>query len=229
MHVILVSNKEWHRKYADEIAARGGCQVTYIKDRAQVSYENFLQLRPDWVFFPHWSYIIPAEVYENFRCVIFHMTDLPFGRGGSPLQNLIARKIYETRLSALRCTKELDAGDIYLKRNLSLWGTAQEIYMRAAELGKEMMIEILQKQMAPEPQKGDALVFKRRCPEDGNISGLESLADAFDYIRMLDAETYPAAFLDTASLHVEFSRASLREGYILADARISLRDKSQDR
>ena len=69
------------------------------------------------------------------------MTDLPFGRGGSPLQNLIERGIYETKLSALRCCKELDGGDIYLKRPLSLWGTAEEIYLRAAELTKEMMIE----------------------------------------------------------------------------------------
>ena len=31
------------------------------------------------------------EIHENYKCIIFHMTDLPFGRGGSPLQNLISR------------------------------------------------------------------------------------------------------------------------------------------
>ena len=67
------------------------------------------------------------------------MTDLPFGRGGSPLQNLVERGIYETKVSAIRCCKELDGGDVYMKKPLSLWGTAEEIYLRAAELTKEMM------------------------------------------------------------------------------------------
>ena len=45
------------------------------------------------------------------------MTDLPYGRGGSPLQNLIINGHKETMMSALRCVQELDAGPIYLKKN----------------------------------------------------------------------------------------------------------------
>ena len=43
------------------------------------------------------------------------MTDLPFGRGGSPLQNLIVRGFEETMTSAIKVTKGIDTGDIYLK------------------------------------------------------------------------------------------------------------------
>jgi methionyl-tRNA formyltransferase len=49
------------------------------------------------------------------------MTDLPFGRGGSPLQNLISRKIYNTKLSAIRVVKELDAGPVFLKKIMFIW------------------------------------------------------------------------------------------------------------
>ena len=126
-----------------EIEARTGEEVVYMEDRAKVSRDNLSRFSPRLVLFPHWSHIIPAEVYENFACIIFHMTDVPFGRGGSPLQNLIARGIYETKLSAIRCGKELDAGDVYMKRPLSLWGTAEEIYLRAAELTKEMMVQLV--------------------------------------------------------------------------------------
>jgi methionyl-tRNA formyltransferase len=76
-------------------------------------------------------------------CVVFHMTDVPFGRGGSPLQNLIARGIYETRLSALRCEAEVDAGTVYLKRSLSLHGLGEEIFMRAADAMAPMISEIV--------------------------------------------------------------------------------------
>lgn len=89
MHIVIVSNREWHRRFVPEIEARTAAQVPYVDHREDVSKEYMTALSPDWIFFPHWSYLIPAEVYENFRCVIFHMTDLPFGRGGSPLQNLI--------------------------------------------------------------------------------------------------------------------------------------------
>lgn len=88
----------------------------------------------------------------------------------------------------------------------------------------EMMVEIIQKDIVPVPQKGEAVIFKRRKPEDGDISGSESLPDVFDYIRMLDAEGYPRAFLNIGKLHIEFDRASLKDGHIVADARISMRD-----
>lgn len=76
------------------------------------------------------------------------------------------------------------------------------------------------------PQKGETVIFKRRKPEDGDISGLESLPDVFDYIRMLDAEGYPRAFLNVGKLHIEFDRASLKDGHIAADAKIFMRDNT---
>jgi len=40
-------------------------------------------------------WIILKEIFENYEIILFHMTDLPYGRGGSPLQNLIVRgKVY---------------------------------------------------------------------------------------------------------------------------------------
>ncbi len=56
------------------------------------------------------------------------MTDLPYGRGGSPLQNLIQRGHTSTMLTALRCGAGLDTGDVYLKQPLSLHGSAEEIF-----------------------------------------------------------------------------------------------------
>lgn len=223
MNIVIVSNKEWHRRFVDEIMARTGGDVKYISAKEDVSLEKLTALRPDWVFFPHWSYIIPAEVYENFRCVIFHMTDLPFGRGGSPLQNLIARGIYETKLSAIRCVKDLDAGEIYKKVPLSLWGTAEEVYLRAAELTKEIIIDLVLNPVEPLPQSGEIVTFQRRKPADGNVELCVSLNQVFDYIRMLDAETYPKAFLETEKYRLEFSRASLRENEILADVKITVK------
>jgi len=186
--------------------------------------DNIRKINPIYIFFPHWSWIIPEDIFANFECVVFHMTDLPYGRGGSPLQNLIVRGYKETKLTALRCVNGLDAGPIYLKRPLSLAGTAEEILQNASSLIYEMIIEIVENQPVPVQQQGEVVVFKRRHPEDGNLAPLGELNKVYDYIRMLDAEGYPRAFIDTERLHMEFSEAKLDERYL--EAKVRIRSKS---
>lgn len=120
-----------------------GYQVMRLSERYELTVEMLERIRPDFVFFPHWSWLIPEEIHAQFDCVIFHITDLPYGRGGSPLQNLIVRGYKETKLTALKCVSELDAGPIYLKRPLSLVGTAEEILQRASASMEEMIVDIV--------------------------------------------------------------------------------------
>lgn len=195
--------------------------IIYIDRKEKLSLDFLKKIQPRYIFFPFWSAIIPEEVYNNFECVIFHMTDVPFGRGGSPLQNLIARGIYETKMSALRCQKDLDAGPVYLKEPLSLQGAAEEIYLRASEIIKKMIREIITNEPAAVAQEGSPVFFARRKPHESNIANLKELNRVFDYIRMLDAEGYPKAYLETDSLHIEFSRAALKKDGIVADVKIT--------
>ena len=58
--------------------------------------------------------------YLTYNCVCFHMTAVPYGRGGSPLQNLIIQGFSSTLITALKMVKELDAGGVYTKRTRSL-------------------------------------------------------------------------------------------------------------
>lgn len=212
-----------HRRYdvvEHFVAHELGMPVLRIRERDALTPAALEAFGPRYVFFPHWSWKIPPAVYDAFECVVFHMTDLPFGRGGSPLQNLIVRGIEETRLSALRCVAELDAGPIYLKRPLSLHGTAEEILMRAAGVMQEMIATIVRDQPQPQPQSGEPVHFKRRGPDDGNIAALTSADAAYDYIRMLDADGYPRAFLETEHLRLDFSRATRRPDGVIADVLI---------
>ena len=45
---------------------------------------------------------MPSEIIRNYECICFHETDLPFGRGGSPIQNLIVRGFKTTKISAIK-------------------------------------------------------------------------------------------------------------------------------
>jgi methionyl-tRNA formyltransferase len=210
---------------AASLEARTGHTFHFIGAVADLSVERLQAIRPRFVFFPHWSHRIDARIHKQFECVIFHMTDLPFGRGGSPLQNLIARGIYDTRISALRCVEEMDAGPVYLKAPLSLYGSAEEIFVRAARIIEDLIVEILRTQPEPVAQSGVPTVFTRRKPEESDLAGAQSLDELFDRIRMLDADGYPHAFLDAGPFRLEFTRASRKSGSVVADVRVTLVDR----
>jgi methionyl-tRNA formyltransferase len=193
---------------------------SWIRAQEDLIVDEFRRAPPLYVFFPFWRTKVPAEITSEFECVCFHMTDVPYGRGGSPLQNLIVRGHSETVISALRMTDELDAGPVYMKRPLSLKGNAEEIYSRAFDIIIGMMREITAKRPAPAPQQGIAVSFKRRTPPQSQIPFGLSGENLYDFIRMLDADGYPRAFIRIGDMRVEFRNAEYRNGKVYADAEI---------
>ncbi len=209
MKIVIANINQAYQNLESFLAKKFVSNVFFIKTKEGLSESVLQAIEPDFIFFPHWSYIIPASIYSKYNCVVFHMTDLPYGRGGSPLQNLIVRQHSSTMLSALKVAEGIDTGDIYLKKELDLGGTAADIFQRAGELMKEMIVEIVEKNIQPTPQEGKVVIFKRRKPEDGNIENLQSAQEIYDFIRMLDADHYPKAFLETKYFRFEFTKASL--------------------
>lgn len=224
---LIATIKSWNIQRAHELISNNPrLNIDLITDKKELTFNRLKNLNPRFVFFPHWSWIIPRKIFENFECVVFHMTDLPFGRGGSPLQNLIERGIYETKISALKVVKDLDAGPIYFKRDLTLEGSATEIFCRASDIiFHEMIPEIIKNEPKLTPQKGKTTIFKRRIPEQSNISNLTTSTKVYDYIRMLDAEGYPPAFVETSKLKIEFSKGKLNNGYVWAQAKIKVKNE----
>jgi methionyl-tRNA formyltransferase len=133
---------------------------------------------------------------------------------------LIVRGHKETKISALKCVSDVDAGPIFLKRPLSLEGSAEVILRRASSIIEEMIAYIIVERPEPTPQVGEITKFSRRGPKDGDIEKCQSIEEVYDYIRMLDAVGYPSAFLDAERLRLEFSQAKLKEDYVEAVVRI---------
>jgi len=175
----------------------------------ELTKESLNKLMPKYIFFPHWSWIIPSEIHQNYECIGFHMTDLPYGRGGSPFQNLIMQEHYSTKISALKIEKGLDTGDIYLQKDLDISiGSAEENFMKISKIiFEEMIPQFLSTIPTARPQQGDITTFKRREPRESDIKTLQAkqLYKIYDFIRMLDAEGYPKAFFQLENFKIELS------------------------
>lgn len=206
---ILLTAKPWHNLLYENLAKRKNETWFRISDNKELSLDTVRSYNPTKIFIPHWSYILPEYIWKNFTCVVFHMTDLPYGRGGSPLQNLIVRGYSETMISAIKVDKGIDTGDIYCKSPLSLEGSAHEIFERSTPIIAKMIERIIEEQLNPSPQRGTPVNFKRRKEDDGRLNRLSDLEEVYNYIRMLDAEGYPSAFVETEYFIIKFKKAKL--------------------
>jgi len=206
VNIIIATIKSWNIANAEAFRRRhrNRYRVFLITDKKDFTRKSIQKINPRYIFFPHWSWVISDEICKNFECVVFHMTDVPFGRGGSPLQNLVKRGIRKTKISALKVERRLDAGPVYLKRSLSLHGSAEDIYRRASQIVfSDMIPHLLKYKPMPHPQQGKVVIFERLRPEESNIPANIDLEGIYDYIRMLDAEGYPHAFLEVQRLRLE--------------------------
>lgn len=224
--IIIVTIKEWNiENYFRLKALYTNYKFYLISNKNELTTKYIANINPKYIFFPHWSWIIPQSIYKNYECIVFHMTDLPYGRGGSPFQNLIINEVYETKISALKVDNGLDTGDIYIKENVNISiGSAQENFINLSNIiFKRMIPKFLKQELVATPQNGEVTIFKRRKIEDSNINNLKikSIKKLYDFIRMLDADGYPKAYLKFDNIKIEFSEVQNKNNKLVGRFEVS--------
>lgn len=215
-NIVIATIKEWNIENYFKLKNSFYDKYNFhlITNSEELNYANLEKLNPRYIFFPHWSWIIKEEIYSNFECIVFHMTDLPYGRGGSPFQNLIMNEVYDTKISALKVDGGLDTGDIYLKENFNISiGSAEENFIKLSKIIFEKMIPVFfNNNLIAEKQYGEIVEFKRRKQNESDIFNLKekSLSKLYDFIRMLDAEGYPKAYINLDKVRIDFSEVQLK-------------------
>ena len=220
---VVATTKTWNIENFNKIVDRLPNDNFYLVTQKEQLTKSYLDaIKPRFVFFPHWSWIIPSDIYESFECVVFHMTDLPFGRGGSPMQNLIVRGIYDTKVSAIKVEQGIDTGPVYLKMPINISeGNAEDILKKVSMIIFEEMIPMfVENNLLARPQHGEVVTFKRRTPDMSAIPVGLSNRQLYDYIRMLDGEGYPKAYKDVDDMRFVFENAQLTDDGVIADVKI---------
>ena len=175
----------------------------------------------DYIFFFHWSDIVSSEIYNNCECVVIHTSNLPEGKGGSPIQNQIMDGIIQSSVNLLRMEREVDAGPVYCSSPITLQGNLFDIWMSIAKIASRLIKKCVDENLDPQPQPElMSPVYKRR-KDNALPLGNPDINVVYNFIQMLDAEGYPDSNITLGNYSLHFSRAKiLSENEILCDVRI---------
>ena len=196
----------------------------FINKKKNLNLKNIKKINPKIIFFPHWNWKIKNSILKRYLCIGFHSTPLPYGRGGSPVQNMIVRGRKISTVCAIKLESKLDSGPIYLKKNFKLDGRAEIIFGKIYKIILSMIVTLIKKVPKPKKQLGKIYYFNRRKPEESNIGNLKSLNKVYDYIRMLDTDVknFPLAFVSTSNLFIQFKYAKKEKNVVVAKALITI-------
>jgi methionyl-tRNA formyltransferase len=153
-------------------------------------------------FYVGWSWKVAPTILERTECVCLHPSPLPKYRGGSPLQHQIINGEKESAVALFKMTNDMDAGPIYSQRPFALDGTMKDILERITFLGLDMIGDLLNEfekgNPKTTPQIGTPTVYKRRTPEESEITTEKiknlSSESIYNFIRAL-GDPYPNAFI----------------------------------
>lgn len=200
-----------------------------------VVYDKIMQIGPETIITPGWSWYIPKEILEYCPCVTFHPGKLPKDRGGSPIQNQMRNGEKWTYVNVMKQEEGLDEGGLYLKKKISLDGYADDVWKRMTSAGvlltKDYLRGMGSGSLKPMPQPNEEpKIYKRVKPEDAELKpSIQSAIQMYNVIRAhyeTDSNSYvvPAyiyinkykIFVDRSSLEL-FKKDLGKPSYSLID------------
>jgi methionyl-tRNA formyltransferase len=192
--VLTDAADSWYVPYGRRLAARLGEEhdVAYVHRADEV--------RPgDVCFLLSCTRIVsPAILARNTNNIVVHASDLPEGKGFSPLQWQIVEGVNDITLTLFEAAAALDAGPYYLKERLRFEGheLLDELRAAMALAINRMCIEYIarRRELAAVPQCGQESFFRRRTRKDDELDPSRPLAELFNQLRVADNERYPAHF-----------------------------------
>tara|TARA_B100000989_G_scaffold293609_1_gene271265 strand:+ start:32 stop:715 length:684 start_codon:yes stop_codon:yes gene_type:complete len=218
--IIFASSKKWFFKSQKVKNFLKNNEAIIISDKKKLNKNIIKKINPSFIFFPHWSYKVNTNIIKNYNCICFHTAPLPYGRGGSPIQNLIKRNYKKTPICALKMSNKIDAGPIFLKKNVSLNGNLDQIFERISSTIVKMVEILIKKKIKPVDQKGKVFFFKRFKKKESEIKNEKNIIEIYNKIRMLDSEEYPKAYIKINKFKFYLSKANIRKNTLSCDAKI---------
>jgi methionyl-tRNA formyltransferase len=135
---------------------------------------------------------------KNKLNLVVHGSDLPKGRGWSPMTWEVLEGKNRFCLSLIEAAEKVDSGNVIEKTFFELKGYELNEEMKTIQ-GKEinkLIIGFLKKypSFSSSPQVGEPSYYPRRTPRDSELDINKTLKDQFNLFRVVDNEKFPAFF-----------------------------------
>jgi len=153
----------------------------------------------DILFLISCTEIIKNDIRKKFKeTLVIHESDLPKGRGWSPLVWQIINGSNTIPITLLDAADKVDSGDIWKKEFVKLEGheVADEINAKVLPIKLKLMDFAIQNMnsIKKTSQEGQPSYFPPRKPEDSELDVNKTIKEQFDLMRAADNERYPCFF-----------------------------------
>lgn len=166
--------------------------VKYVFDKSNIR-------EGDVCFILSCSKIIEKQYLKrNKNNIVVHASDLPSGKGFSPLQWQILENKNDIILTLFEAVEEVDAGPYYIKEKLSFDGTElyEELRYKLAQRIIDMCIYYVMhiNEITAIPQMGIESFYRKRTKNDDEIDPNKTINELFNHFRIADNEIFPLFF-----------------------------------
>ena len=193
--VILVDNDSWILPYAERLVD----EVCSDGEAAQlVRHAEYLP-ESDVAFLLGCVQVVPDQSLRRSRFnLVVHESDLPKGRGLSPMTWQILEGQTSIPICLFNATGDIDAGAVIYRDTIELLGNETHDEWRSLQGEKtiELCLRFLDEPSPPEgiAQGGKPTFYQRRTPSNSQLDPNRTLAEHFDLLRVADPDRYPAYF-----------------------------------
>ena len=194
---ILSDQASWMNEYIIEL------QREWLEEGHSVlwTHDNEELLAGDFCFYLSCGQIVPKRVLSKFRHnLVVHESDLPAGKGWSPLTWQILEGLRRVPVTLLEAVEEVDSGDIYAQEWLNFNGHELVDDLRrqqveaTSKLCKRFVREYPEILKDRRKQVGVESFYSRRQVTDSVINPSRSIESQFNLLRVVDNDRYPAFF-----------------------------------
>ena len=197
---ILISKTSWADNYKKEILNR----LKKFSSDTKIFHDH-KKLKNNYDINIIFSYfkILPQKYLKKSKInLVPHESDLPNGKGMSPLTWQILKGKKKIIFSLIEASSKVDAGLIYYQNRVTIPKNSlfDEIKKIQFNENLKLIIRFIKfykiRDRAPKGkiQVGKGSFFRNRKPEDSEIKINKSILSQFDLLRVVDNKNYPAFF-----------------------------------
>lgn len=153
----------------------------------------------DIVFLLGYTKIVPNEFLQRNKLIlVVHESDLPKGKGFSPIQWQLLEGLSEIKVNLIEATANVDSGDIFLQSTITFDGT--ELYEEIREKQAKATINIISEFLKIFPnitrtkQVGNESFYSKRTLAHGELDISKTLQENFNLLRIGNNDAWPSFF-----------------------------------